>query len=493
MKTVVNNIFDSGITQNKRNPSSSSAALAIRVDTARTQTIRPYKDFELDAVTESGLDNFGIEKFLHTGDEFFGFGRVSTSDNKPQLYKKTSNDPTAVWTTETNGTSASSGARDTDLFVYYKNQDTIYGGNAAGIWSYTVAGDTFTHNENTSVNPSGQGLVHSKDDILYVPCGNVIASKNGAASWNNDAFSGLPSDFNAVSIAESGNYLLIGGNRNNRGVVYVWDRDSTLVGAVNSIDFGDNTLKWVNTSSGVPVVCCTRVDATTGFNEVVFFEVYTNTPIEIMAFNAGSSGSATVYDETQKYGEAIQFMMELTLEGELLVGIWSIQRQLNGSYKLDFITPPRNDTAVTTGKLKGFFRYPGYHFIAYLNENDANKYTVWRTSDQADYVGTTRLHTTINPGMPIEDLFKKKQLVSVTCHYEDLATAGQVVVKYRVDNGSWTTIVTDSTDNSRFVEMISTGSTEFTAGRAYEFRFESTGGAEIVGYTYKYEELETNL
>ncbi|HEC65860.1 MAG TPA: hypothetical protein ENI23_11220 [bacterium] len=487
MATVRINKFDGGMVQNKRLSSYTSTPLSIRVDTSRKQSIRPYKDFELDAVTESDLDNFGIHKILYTGAEFFGSGTVSTGNQKPQLYKKTTDSPTAVWTTETNGTNASSGARNATLFVYYKNQDTIYGGNAAGIWGYTVAGDTFTHNENTSVTPTGNGVVHSKDDILYVPCGAVIASKNAAGGWNNDAFTGLPSDFSSVSIAEHRNNLLVGGNRNKQGVLYVWDRDSSVATSVDSISFGDNTVKWVDTTGNLPIVCCTRVDATTGFNEVVFYAIDNSSPVELLSFNAEASGIAIVLGDTQKYGDSIQFLMELTIETELLVGIWSFVRKSDGTFKLEFVTTPRNDTAVTSGKVKGFFRYPGYHFICYLTEVSAN--TVWRTDDQVNYTATTRFHSIINPKMPTEDRIKKKQLLVVRSQYEAIPSTGTATIKYRIDGGSWVTLISETTAGV----LTSEKQANSTLGTDIEFRSESTNGTEIVGLEYDYKVIHTQI
>jgi hypothetical protein len=501
LETKINR-FDGGLTQNLRLADKTHSALAIRVDTSRTQSIRPYKDFELDAVTESGLDDFGIEKFLYTGSEFFGFGRVSSANNKPQLYKKVSDDPLAVWTTEINGTNASSGARDTDLFLYYKNQDTIYGGNTAGIWGYTVAGDTFTHNENTSVQPTGNGIVHSKDDKVYIPCGNVVASKDGAGGWNNDAFTGLPADFSGVSIAEYKNFALVAGNRGNKGIIYFWDRDSSVSTATELELFGDNTIKWVDSSGGVPVVCTTRVDATTGYSEVVFFAIVGFDAQEIISFNAGASGTATVLSDTQRYGTAIQFLMALTIDGELLVGIWSISRKTSGGFKLEFITPPRNDTAVTQGKLKGFFRFPGYHFIAYLNENDGNKYTIWRTDSQANYTGTTVFNTVINPGKEGGSEITRK-LLGVTMTTAPLQTGEQVVLKYKKDGEtSHTTIFTQKADDANdedylsirhsAINIESTGA-NLPQSKELKLRMESTGGAEITGLYFKEEEIKDDL
>ena len=93
--------------------------------------------------------------------------------------------------------------------------------------------------------------------------------------------------------------------------------------------------------------------------------------------------------------------------------------------------------------------------------------------------------------MLTEDIFKQKQLTSIVVRYDSLPTAGQCVVKYKVDGGSYITVFTETTDSVVFTETPTAGGTSFTSGRDYEFRIESTGGAEIVGLEYNYENLET--
>lgn len=488
MKTITIDKFDGGIVPNKRHQSDNASVLSQRFDTARTKTLKPYRDFALDAVTEADLDGFGITKMVKVATVMYGFGHVSAAVQRAQVYKKTTTSETSAWTIVTNATSASGGARDDILFLYYKNQDTLYGANSGGIWSHTVAGDTFTYNENTSVAPTGQGIVHSKDDKIYIPCGAVIASKDAGGGWNNDAFTGLPSDFSSVSVAEYDNLLVVAGNRTKGGIVYFWDRDSTVATAIGLTEFGEQTIKWAENIGGIIVVCCTRVDATTGFNELVFYELVGDKAKEIVSYNAGSSGAVTLYSAPQKFGDSVQFLMDLTVDGSLLAGIFSFAKNADDTFRFEFITPPRNDTAVTGGKLKAFFRTNGYHFISYLNENDGQKYTVWRTG--TSFTGTARWNTTIDPGAK-EDRSKLKQLMVVALYYEPLPSAGQAVLYYRVDGGAWVTIFTETTDSAVATEMANIGTSEFTSGREYEFKIESTGNAVITKLAWKYELLET--
>jgi len=77
-----------------------------------------------------------------------------------------------------------------------------------------------------------------------------------------------------------------------------------------------------------------------------------------------------------------------------------------------------------------------------------------------------------------------------------LPTAGQVVMKYRVNNEtSYTTIFTDTTDNDithSAVNIESSGAT-LPQFRELQLRVESTGNAEITGISLKWEEIDSKL
>jgi len=75
--------------------------------------------------------------------------------------------------------------------------------------------------------------------------------------------------------------------------------------------------------------------------------------------------------------------------------------------------------------------------------------------------------------------------------YEFLPAAGQVILKYKVDGGSQTTIFTETTDSAVITETQNAAGTEFTEGREYEFEIDSTGGAEVTGFYARYEIKDT--
>ena len=81
---------------------------------------------------------------------------------------------------------------------------------------------------------------------------------------------------------------------------------------------------------------------------------------------------------------------------------------------------------------------------------------------------------------------------------EPLPTAGQVVIKYRKDEDlnddtTWTTIFTNTTDNSISHDAVNISGEVLTQYKEIQFRIESTGGAVITGLKYKYEFIDKQL
>lgn len=453
-------------------------------DTSQKQKLTPYRDMKLDAATESTLDVFQITRILRANGGYFGFGQISAADAHAQVYRKTSlNDPTSLWITANNGSDASfGGARNDALFNYYKTTNKIYGGNFTGIWSYDIGTLTFLFNENTSI-VAGPSLVHPKDDCMYILSNNVIA-RNNAGSWNNAALT-LPSDVTSGDICEDGNNISIAVNRLNGNVVeYIWDRDASLTTLQDSIDWGSGTLLFIEKLGGVKVA----VFIEQSLVPKLILKYYTGT--EVVTIGEFICSLATIPNWKQKDGSALLFLAELTINGMAHKGLWRFAKTSSGfTFALDRL--PRNDTALTAGSLKGFYKSGDYVFISYLTPADL-AYTLWRTNDQAVYSATSIFQSTINDGMPEGDQAAQKKLMAASLSTSPLPIGASATLKYRVDGGDWISILTETTAGNVSTEMpIDANGDEFTDGHEYEFDAESTGGAEITGVKYKYHVIPT--
>jgi len=447
-----------------------------------THKLTPHRSMEVDAVTESTLDEFRITKFVPTSSGLFGFGVVSSADSHAQVYvKTTASDPTAVWTTASGtSTSASGGARSDVLFVLYRNY--LYGANSTGVWKYgDISGSpgtqTFTYNEYTTNVPTAQGIVHSKDDILYIPS-NAKIIVNNAGSWSVGLT--LPTNSTITSICEHGNYLAIACDQpEGTSVVYLWDRDSSLSTTSEKIDWGVGSLKLIENIGGTLVGISTTSANLTGLTPKVMIKYYNGADVDII--KEYECSLATIVAGKQKFNNLFYFLAEMTIEGTALKGLWKIAKKPGGGLTVSFDRMPRNDTALDAGTLKGFYRWGDYVFIAYLVPT-TGLYTVWRTNDQATYSASSIVETI---KYDAGDAGAFKDTVGATVTFEPLPSGGSVSLAYKCDaETSFTTLFTHTTQDSvshSAVNVESTGA-KVPQHKLIEWRITSSGGAEITGF-----------
>ena len=108
-----------------------------------------------------------------------------------------------------------------------------------------------------------------------------------------------------------------------------------------------------------------------------------------------------------------------------------------------------------------------------------------RTNDQSSFTETSvfasQIFGTQSPSL-------KKDLLGITVTTAPLPTAGQIVLKYAVDENiatdTFTTIFTETTNDSISFSAINSLPKEY---KEIQFRIESTGGAVITGLTFKEE------
>ena len=170
-----------------------------------------------------------------------------------------------------------------ELFVFYKKTGLIYGGRGtsatagSAIWAYDPTGAaTFAESALTvSFTSLAQGLVHSKDDILYIPYDNKIA-KNDNGSWTAVALT-LPSHLKITSIAEYGNYLAIACaplSGVGESIVYLWNRDETTTVLSQSIPWGEGNLTILEEIEGYLIGVSYVGTSSLNFEQKAVFKYY---------------------------------------------------------------------------------------------------------------------------------------------------------------------------------------------------------------------------
>jgi len=499
------NFFQRGIVNDPRDQTNGVCRVVTNFDiVTNPNTLVPYVETE-DGNSNASNDlmaNWCIANLSGTY-KLYGLGRQTAAARVRIFYKALTTGAATdlddnAWTETSNNTASAQTVSipgiEANCFVYYPKLNMIFGLHGSRyVYEYDPDGGTAfneTDADLTSYTHVAQGIVHSKDDILYIPYDNKIA-KNDNGSWTVAALT-LPSQYYITSICEFNNYIAIlcahvDGVSNSR--LFIWDRSTTLATISESIDAGSGVSKVLEEIGGYLVWISLDGSNSTRFKDRIIFRYFTGAGY-VQSKEILVSTGANLLQSKQKINNRIYFMMAATLNGSVRSGVWSFGRLPDGTWNLVHERTQQDDTAIGNGTLRGFFYVGDYLFQAFVDNSSVHQVT--KTDDGQTYTHTSIYESQINPNMAVEDRLKLKQLTSVVIGYETLAAvAGQVVVKYKVDGGSLTTIATCTTTGVNQLEFKDAAGVPFTKGREFEFKLESTLGAKIISFEYNYEPIPT--
>lgn len=505
------NQFDGGMVNDPRDPSTNTARVISNFDIfTDPHRMIPYYSGESgdSAPTTSVKKNFAIGLWTaSTPDEYrlFALGKQSGLDRAEILMKTlTTGGATDLgdntWATPA-GNQAGQNTPNYNLFVYYAKTGKFYGAHTGThIWAFTPDGSTAFADtaESLTYTEVYQGLVHSKDDVLYIPyfydgggtatsVVSAIASKNGAGALNATALS-LPKQYKPISICERGNYLAIACapvSGVGKSVVFLWDRDSVTWN--ETYDWGEGIIKIIEEVDGVLVGISLSADSTRVKGRVIFRYLSGSQAIKFREFIGGTSTQLST--AKQKINNRLYFMMSISLNGATREGVWSVGRNTLGSpFSVVHERTSNNDTA-TNITLYNFFFAGDYLFNSH---SDAGVDNLTKTDNAEAYSATSIWESKrFNPG----GLGNAGKLIGVTVSTDYLPANGQVILKYRKnEETSWTTTIFTNTTNDSIsydaVNIESTGA-NLPDYDEIEFRIESTGGAVITGFSFVTEIIDS--
>ena len=467
---------------------------------------------DADAATNK-IQNFEIAKFGANDYRIFGLGVTGT---KAKVFvAELGTDIT--WSALTNGVASAMTAVDFELFIYYAKTGRIYGAaDGTTIWCVDPAdaqsidesdgGDQYaitlaTAYENPRTNtdatkrPFIGGLVHSKDDVLYIFHDNIISSNDGSGDWTDPALT-LPTNKRITSICEYGNYLAIAtktvGEIGN-SVVYLWDRDSSLATLTESIDWGEGNLQILEQIEGGLIGISISATTATILKSKITFRYYSGgVPIIFRQLVSEDIYLSNNLPRTKrKVNNCLYFSMKIKFGGTTQEGIWKVGKNITtGQFTLSMDKGANNDTALTSGEIHGFHIIGDVTRIAYT-DNGAVAMSAILFS--AGYTANSTYESLIFNG---DDSGKTKKLISVGVMTEPMVADGQIVLKYKKDaDTSWTPIFTNTTNDDIYHESINIESSGATLPQFREIQFQilSTGNAVVTGLKFKYEIISKEL
>ena len=406
----------------------------------------------------------------------WGLGQTTPSGfGQPYTY----NVNTLVWDMWSGITGA---VIDTRVFFYYKSFIYMFcGGSRLERLDVTASGPTLY--QSVSYTDLAKPILHPSDDCAYFFVDNKIYRINGT-NWDGLVLT-LPSDVKITCATPHGNYLAIGtttlGSLANKSVVYVWDRDSSLSTVSERIDFGSGVLRHLASLDGKLIGVVTDLGYNIGN---VFIKQVSGSSAVIINRLIVESPLTTDFPDTRVIKDNKLYVpMKAQYNGDTRFGIWSIDG--NGRTTIDTI-------------IDGATSYQDINLLE-------DQWWICHSGDYSVDASVTNKTFSTTLSSVYESLIfnggdsgRNKKLIGITVFTEPLPAAGQIVLKYRRnEETAWTTIFTNTTDNSISHSAIniegSDPEVKFNEFKEIQFQINSTGGAIVTGYKLRYEELDNDL
>ncbi len=477
--------FNGGIADDIRQETTNAFSITKHFDIfSNPKRLTPYRSLEADTndgSTPTGMKQYFVRDFVYASASAILYGLGQTGAGLTKLVYK-ADATVGNWTLP--ASSEGNGAVQNGCLVEYKDYLWGFQGTTQVFkWGLLSGTPSITNTAGTvgTITSVAQGVI-AKDDNLYLPYNNKLA-RVVAGGTVTDAALTLPTNFKITSICNFGNYLAIAcapiSTFNGVSKVFLWNLTSDDVQEV--IDWGEGELRVLETIEGILVGVTDRyLNNSTGAGRgSMIVQIYSGGAPQVYKeiFTQALSGKTMPISKAVKNNRLFFSgkVMTNVAGTEYNEGIWSFGRKNSGynyTLTLDIV-----DENVTTSGIQAFGTAANYFFVAHSADGSIDK-----TNDAATYTFTSIFESQIlNFGDGVAD----KRLEAFKVYFRKLATGETVTAKYRIDGAtSWTTIGTVSTVGELSRTFISIESTDvaFSSGKEYEFRIETTGGAEITGW-----------
>lgn len=477
--------WDGGVVNDPRSTRENTCRLVMNFDIFTNPTkLTPYRQ-SVDGLTTAGATP-NIEKFILarvTGATWglYGLGAASGAATRAGIYYKNlttggANDlDDSGWVVPSIEQGAGTGTTSRDLFAYYHRTGKLYGArNNSHIWSVDTVAQTFNDSEvAVSYTNIAQGLVHSKDNILYIPYDNKIA-RNENGTWELEALV-LPDHFRITSICEYGNKIAVAmaplsGESTGQSRVYIWNRDISVTTLDESIPWENGRINAVEVVDGFLLGLSISGDDTTRFNNKIIVRYLTGSEVEgfraekLFEIQSVRAQDTELGVSKQMVDGRLHFFMSAYINGSQRTGVWSIGR-VGDQFSLNMERSYNNEAVWTSSDTYYDFFYVGDYLFQAFNDSG---YAIAKTDSTEDYTNPAIYESKyFNAG----DSSLMKDLEGISMTFEPLFETSSPVVRlfYRIVRlrysttgwiRIWSKTITSSADDYYEKQVISTTKTE---------------------------------
>jgi len=484
--SILINKFFGGVSDDIRLPSDNSFAITKGYDIfSNPFRLTPYRSSETDtetSVSATDLKQYFVRDFLYpsASGKLYGLGQTGAG-----LVKIVQKDvaESGFWTLP--ATSEGNGAIQNGCFVEYKNYLWGFQGTTqVWRWGLLSGSPSITNSQGTvgTITSVAQGII-GKDDNLYLPYNNKLARVTSGGTVN-DAVLTLPTNLKITSLTRYGNYLAIAcapiSTFEGKSVVFFWNY--TSIDVQETIDWGDGELRVLETIEGMLVGITDRYlnNATGAGRGSMIVQGYQGGVPQVLkeVFTQALVGKTMPLSKAVKNNRLFFAAKIITNAAgtENNEGIWSFGRK-NAQYPFALTLDIISENINTSG-IQGFGTAANFFFIGHSADGSIDK-----TNDSSTAYTFSSIYESqiFNFG----DTFSDKRLERVKVSFSKLIASEVVTVKYKVNNAtSFTTIGSYSTvgELSKTFLNIESSGVAFASGKEFQFQFNSTGGAEILGY-----------
>ncbi len=488
-----------------RQPVSNAGSLIKHFDVfSNPYKLSPYRSTEADendGSTADGMKQYDVRHFtLGSNGKLYGLGK--NASGQPKVVSKT--DPTTGnWTLE--ATAEGNAARILGCFIEWQGAFWFFQGTTQ-LAKWTIGG-TVTNTVATisaTATTVAQGIVGT-DNNLYLFYNSKVIRVNSSGAVTDNVLTALPTDMRITSVARRGSYLAIGmafgtsatASPTGRSQVFIWDMVDTDT-VIDALDWGEGALmclgnvegrivgvsdKYLSSSLGLTKGAMT-IRVWDGGTPQVYKEIVANQTVTLGRF----LNEVVVKGSKMYWVASVPFGLSTTTESTFHLGIWVFGRKNERSdftFSLDYI---EESIDTSNFKINSFGNAGDFWYINHSADGSIEK-----TDDATNYTFTSIYESQI---FNFDDNSMQKKLLGVTVNTAAMPTAGQIVLKYKKDEEtSYTTVFTHTTNSSlthSAVNIESSGAT-LPQFREIQFRIESTGNAEIVGFSFKAEEIDSKF
>lgn len=493
MITRTINTFTGGLAEDVREPSTTSFSTCKGFDsTTHAHKLVPYSDLEAESLTAGDITDKRFSDIIRDSNGLLvAVGRNSAGTPTAfDLFAKASNtDIASTWASFTSLAGAGG---------YRSNSLTAYGGKTYildasfnvrrydGAWTNEGGVDVgSTWNTMLVTKP----FIHPLDDILYF-AGNQALAKIDGTTYADISSVSVPSSLVISSLTDYGSDLAIACTPLYSDVsrVYLWDRNTATTVFRENISWGEDSLLILENLEGTLVGVSINEK---NYEPTSTFTSVKNKKVTIRAYQGGTPRVIKVIDVPDTFSLR-NFKQKVA--GKLYFGgdnddsLFVVYKDKSGNIVVSRDRLLNNGDVITT--LRGFSIVNDYLFTMFDTASTSGN--VYRTKVTSTYTNESTYESLINPNMALDDRTKLKKLKFVSVAKD--SSTGQLVVSVSIDGASYVAVATLATVG-KLVKKETKTATGIALPDGYEFQFkvESTTGAELTEVKYAYEVIEKNI